>query len=216
MTAEITSLLAELGRTGPTPVELEKARRRHGWDMRSMLDSSGRDEASSALKPASTASARAARSPEESVRGEAEVTSAGVVIGGSYGLRGGRDKVTKPVTLRCRGRRNPAARPGGGASASRGASAAQQSVSARRPRYSVRTGSNHKGLLFFSNGSFAQLALEGTRRSSEGRGLGGPSSTSSRSALKTNQNPCAPAAAGETPAANCAGLVTGISIMGGL
>ena len=39
MTTEITSLLAELARTGPSDEELEKARRRHLWDMRSMLDS---------------------------------------------------------------------------------------------------------------------------------------------------------------------------------
>lgn len=39
VTTEITSLLAELARTGPSDEELEKARRRHLWDMRSMLDS---------------------------------------------------------------------------------------------------------------------------------------------------------------------------------
>jgi len=39
VTREITSLLRELARTGPTDDELEKARRRHGWDMRTMLDS---------------------------------------------------------------------------------------------------------------------------------------------------------------------------------
>ncbi|HVH46606.1 MAG TPA: pitrilysin family protein [Labilithrix sp.] len=39
VTSEITSLLSELARTGPTEAELEKARRRHLWDMRSMLDS---------------------------------------------------------------------------------------------------------------------------------------------------------------------------------
>jgi predicted Zn-dependent peptidase len=39
VTSEITSLLSELARTGPTEAELEKARRRHGWDMRTMLDS---------------------------------------------------------------------------------------------------------------------------------------------------------------------------------
>ena len=39
VTTEITSLLAELARTGPTEEELEKARRRHVWDMRTMLDS---------------------------------------------------------------------------------------------------------------------------------------------------------------------------------
>lgn len=37
--SEITSLVSELARTGPTEEELEKARRRHGWDMRTMLDS---------------------------------------------------------------------------------------------------------------------------------------------------------------------------------
>ena len=36
---EITSLLRDLGRTGPTPDELEKARRRHRWEMRATLDS---------------------------------------------------------------------------------------------------------------------------------------------------------------------------------
>ncbi|MBX3226628.1 MAG: insulinase family protein [Labilithrix sp.] len=36
---EITGLFRELARTGPTPEELEKARRRHRWDMRSMMDS---------------------------------------------------------------------------------------------------------------------------------------------------------------------------------
>ena len=36
---EITKLLADLARTGPTDDELAKARRRHGWDMRTMLDS---------------------------------------------------------------------------------------------------------------------------------------------------------------------------------
>ncbi|OJY31543.1 MAG: peptidase M16 [Myxococcales bacterium 68-20] len=39
VTTEITSLLAELARTGPSEEELEKARRRHLWDMRTMLDS---------------------------------------------------------------------------------------------------------------------------------------------------------------------------------
>jgi predicted Zn-dependent peptidase len=39
VTGEITSLLSELARTGPTQDELEKAHRRHRWDMRSMLDS---------------------------------------------------------------------------------------------------------------------------------------------------------------------------------
>lgn len=39
ITREITSLLCELAATGPTDEELEKARRRHGWDMRTMLDS---------------------------------------------------------------------------------------------------------------------------------------------------------------------------------
>ncbi|MBX3200643.1 MAG: insulinase family protein [Labilithrix sp.] len=39
VTTEITSLLAELARTGPTDAELEKARRRHLWDMQTMLDS---------------------------------------------------------------------------------------------------------------------------------------------------------------------------------
>src|SRR6185295_3976333 len=106
--------------------------------------------------------------------------------------------------------------PGGGAAASAGASAAQQSVPARRPRYSVLAGSNHKGLLFFSNGSLAQLALEGTRRSSEGRGLGGPSSTRRRSALKTNQYAGAVPGGAATAAAKSAGLVNGISIMDGL
>lgn len=36
---EIMKLLAELARTGPTEDELAKAQRRHGWDMRAMLDS---------------------------------------------------------------------------------------------------------------------------------------------------------------------------------
>jgi predicted Zn-dependent peptidase len=39
VTREITTLLSELGRHGPTEEELEKARRRHRWDMRTMLDS---------------------------------------------------------------------------------------------------------------------------------------------------------------------------------
>jgi predicted Zn-dependent peptidase len=39
VTGEITALLAELARTGPTEEELTKARRRHGWDTRTMLDS---------------------------------------------------------------------------------------------------------------------------------------------------------------------------------
>jgi predicted Zn-dependent peptidase len=36
---EITGLVAQLGREGPTERELDKARRRHLWDMRAMLDS---------------------------------------------------------------------------------------------------------------------------------------------------------------------------------
>jgi predicted Zn-dependent peptidase len=36
---EITGLFADLGKTGPSADELEKARRRHEWDMRAMLDS---------------------------------------------------------------------------------------------------------------------------------------------------------------------------------
>ncbi|HVJ94281.1 MAG TPA: insulinase family protein, partial [Labilithrix sp.] len=39
VTHEITSLLSELARTGPTVEELEKARRRHVWEMQTMLDS---------------------------------------------------------------------------------------------------------------------------------------------------------------------------------
>lgn len=39
VTSEITALLAELARTGPSEEELEKARRRHLWDMQAMLDS---------------------------------------------------------------------------------------------------------------------------------------------------------------------------------
>lgn len=39
VTGEITSLVTELARTGPTDEELDKARRRHGWDMLAMLDS---------------------------------------------------------------------------------------------------------------------------------------------------------------------------------
>jgi predicted Zn-dependent peptidase len=39
VTKEITSLLTDLARTGPTEEELTKARRRHGWDMRTMFDS---------------------------------------------------------------------------------------------------------------------------------------------------------------------------------
>jgi predicted Zn-dependent peptidase len=39
VTKEITSLLADLARTGPSEEELEKARRRHVWDMRTMFDS---------------------------------------------------------------------------------------------------------------------------------------------------------------------------------
>lgn len=38
VTGELVSLLAELGKTGPTQAELEKARRRHGWELRTMLD----------------------------------------------------------------------------------------------------------------------------------------------------------------------------------
>jgi predicted Zn-dependent peptidase len=39
VTGEITALVTELARTGPTEDELAKARRRHGWDTRTMLDS---------------------------------------------------------------------------------------------------------------------------------------------------------------------------------
>ena len=39
VTNEITGLLVDLAREGPTADELEKARRRHGWDMRAMHDS---------------------------------------------------------------------------------------------------------------------------------------------------------------------------------
>lgn len=39
ITSEIIALMTELARTGPTKDELEKARRRHGWDIRAMLDS---------------------------------------------------------------------------------------------------------------------------------------------------------------------------------
>jgi len=37
---EILEMLVELARTGPTDEELAKARRRHGWDVRAMLDAS--------------------------------------------------------------------------------------------------------------------------------------------------------------------------------
>ena len=36
---EITQLMQELAAHGPTEAELEKARRRHRWDMRAMMDS---------------------------------------------------------------------------------------------------------------------------------------------------------------------------------
>lgn len=39
VTKEILALVAELGNEGPTPDELLKARRRHGWDLRAMFDS---------------------------------------------------------------------------------------------------------------------------------------------------------------------------------
>lgn len=39
VTKEITSLLADLAKNGPSDEELAKAKRRHGWDMRSILDS---------------------------------------------------------------------------------------------------------------------------------------------------------------------------------
>jgi predicted Zn-dependent peptidase len=39
VTKEITTLLADLARTGPSDDELAKARRRHVWDMRTMFDS---------------------------------------------------------------------------------------------------------------------------------------------------------------------------------
>jgi predicted Zn-dependent peptidase len=39
VTKEITSLVADLAKNGPTEEELAKAKRRHGWDMRSILDS---------------------------------------------------------------------------------------------------------------------------------------------------------------------------------
>ncbi len=39
VTQEILGLLQDLARTGPTEDELEKARRRHRWDMRAMFDS---------------------------------------------------------------------------------------------------------------------------------------------------------------------------------
>ena len=39
ITTEILALVTELARTGPTAEELDKARRRHGWDLRAMLDS---------------------------------------------------------------------------------------------------------------------------------------------------------------------------------
>ena len=39
VTNEITSIISELAQRGPTEDELQKARRRHGWDMRTMLDS---------------------------------------------------------------------------------------------------------------------------------------------------------------------------------
>lgn len=39
VTKEITSVLTELARSGPSESELAKARRRHGWDVRTMLDS---------------------------------------------------------------------------------------------------------------------------------------------------------------------------------
>lgn len=38
VTREILDMLVELGHHGPTDEELAKARRRHGWDMRAMLD----------------------------------------------------------------------------------------------------------------------------------------------------------------------------------
>jgi len=39
LTKELTTLLVELARTGPTEDELEKARRRNSWELRAMLDS---------------------------------------------------------------------------------------------------------------------------------------------------------------------------------
>src|SRR5258706_7372707 len=97
-------------------------------------------------------------------------------------------------------RRPSQAVPAGGGGASAGTSAAQQSAPARRPRYSVRAGSNHKGLLFFSNGRRAQEGRRATRRSPESAPLGGPSSTSKPSPRKTKQ--WAPALASGGPNAS--------------
>src|SRR5712671_3404732 len=79
--------------------------------------------------------------------------------------------------------------PAAGAGASFGSSAAQQSTPASRPRYSVRAALDPNQLWFFCNGTRAQDGRERTRGSSEGRGSGGPISTSSWSPRKTNQYP---------------------------
>src|SRR6185295_13227702 len=131
--------------------------------------------------------------------------------------------MARPASAKCASsrteksaRRPSQASPAGGAGASAGASAAQQSIPARRPRYSVRAGSNHKILLFFCNGNEAQLGLAGTLGSSEGLGLGGPSSTRRRSPLKTNQWVSPASFGAATAAAKPCGLLNGISVMDGL
>src|SRR6185295_2483818 len=135
--------------------------------------------------------------------------------------------MARPASAKCASsstensaRRPSQASPGGGAEASAGASAAQQSVPARRPRYSVLAGSNHKILLFFCNvpdpGKLAQLGLAGTLGSSDGCGLGGPSATRSRSPLKINQWASPACIGAATAGSKPCGLVNGISVMHGL
>ncbi len=72
VTKELTTLFAELARTGPTDEELAKARRRNAWELRSMLDS---PEELAAFYAAGLLFDRV-ESPEERLAKNASVTSA--------------------------------------------------------------------------------------------------------------------------------------------
>jgi hypothetical protein len=76
----------------------------------------------------------------------------------------------------------------------------------------VRAGSQPNQLWFFCNGSLAHDGREGTRRSSLGRGSGGPSSTSSSLPRNTNQW-ASPGASQKTRCSKAGGVPNGSSLM---
>lgn len=76
VTKEILDLMAELGRDGPTQEELDKAKQRHGWNMRSLLDAA---EDLADLTALTVLSSGKAESPESRAQAMSAITRDQVV-----------------------------------------------------------------------------------------------------------------------------------------